>query len=43
MNDMEVTKMLDVMMVALLLILPFLMFGLTEWSSVIVDEGSEDK
>ena len=43
MNDVEVTKILDVMMVALLLILPFLMFGLTEWSSTIVDGGSEDK
>jgi heme/copper-type cytochrome/quinol oxidase subunit 3 len=43
MSDAEVKKMLDFMMIALLLILSFLMFGLTEWASTVVDERSDDK
>ncbi|WP_268877737.1 hypothetical protein [Priestia abyssalis] len=43
MNDMEVNKMLDVIIVGLLIVLPFLIFGLTEWSTGIVDERNEEK
>ncbi len=33
--------MLDGIMVALFIVLPILMVGLTEWSSKVVDQGDE--
>ncbi|WP_226617932.1 hypothetical protein [Cytobacillus firmus] len=35
--------MLDVMMAGLLLLLPILMAGLANWSSKVVDRGSEEQ
>jgi hypothetical protein len=42
-HSMEEKKMLDIIMMTLLFIFPFLMFGLTEWSTTIVVQGSEDQ
>ncbi|MBM7603079.1 hypothetical protein JOC75_001049 [Metabacillus crassostreae] len=35
--------MLDIIMVALFIVLPILMVGLTNWSQRVVEQGSEKK